>query len=620
MNPRLRGFLICSLLIAFLNVVQSAGQAGPGAGLAGVIKSLDGKLLEGVCVSAKAQGGRITTSVYTNQSGEYYFPPLPEGNYRIWAQAVGFERTRAEQTIKRGKKVRQEFILKPFPDAWRQLSDAEWFASLPDDSAADRKMKRVLLNNCSTCHNGGFGLEKRFDRAGWDLIVNDMSKISGATDPPYGDCCGGVVPANLDEVPGGGKFAKPILDSEGQPIGAERRIMEFYKSDIIDYLTRVRGPEPFPLKPNPFPRPTGEAAAIVVTEYDLPAKDGRTLGRLDPHTGHITEFRLNEDNSTARNDDPEYDNNEFRDGSDWSRGIRSRHEAFGQHDLTVGRDGYIYLTPGIGGDVDPQGNVWYGTEMAVKFDVKAEKLTTFPLPKGWPIFENGKDVDSKGYFWAAQTNGTYRLDPQTGKYTEFKAKTQLGRPYGLTVDSEDNAWIAQIAVDKVGYVNGSTGEVGEVVLPPIDDEEMSPEDRQVGRGWDLGAPLYAKGPRRLRADRRGDTVWVAEYFAGRLAKIDIHTRKLTEYKLPGWYRYAHPYEPVVDKNHIVWFSMLNADALGKFDPVTEKFTFYPLPTRGVDSRHIDVDNTHDMVEIWLPYYAAPKVARIQFRMQNERSH
>ena len=47
---------------------------------------------------------------------------------------------------------------------------------------------------------------------------------------------------------------------------------------------------------------------------------------------------------TARNDDPEYDNNEFRDGSDWSRGIRSRHEAFGQHDLTVGRDGYIYLT------------------------------------------------------------------------------------------------------------------------------------------------------------------------------------------------------------------------------------------------------------------------------------
>jgi streptogramin lyase len=613
MNRIPAGFWILALVVPLWSTAPSTAHAAGVAGLMGSVKSSDGKTLEGVCVSAKAQGSTMTTSVYTNRSGEYYFPVLPDGDYRIWAQAVGFELTRTEKTITSASKIRQDFTLKPFQDVWTQLSDAEWFASLPDDTVEDRRMKKVLLNNCSTCHNGGFAVEKRFDKDGWELIVDDMSKISGATDPPYGDCCGGVIPVNHDEVPGGGRFAKPMLDNEGHPIGAQRRIMEFYKDDIIAYLTRVRGPESFPLKLNPFPRPTGEAADIVVTEYDLPAKDGRTMGRLDPTTGRITEYRLKEDDSTARNDDPEYDNNEFKDGSDWARGIRSRHEAFGQHDLTVGRDGYVYLTPGIGGSLDPQGNVWYGNDTAVKFDVKAEKLTQFPLPKGWPLFENGKDVDSKGYFWAAQANGTYRLDPKTGEYTEFKAKTQMGRPYGLTIDSEDNAWIAQIAVDKVGYVNGTTGEVGEVVLPPIDDEEMSAKDRGVGRGWDLGAPLYGKGPRRLRADKKGDTVWVAEYFAGRLAKIDIHTKKLTEYKLPGGYRYAHPYEPVVDKNHIVWFSMLNADALGRFDPITENFTFYPLPTRGVDSRHIDVDNNHQLPEIWLPYYAAPKVARIQFR-------
>ena len=616
----MRRLLSRSRILGLLGLLACAGLSAtqvaslPSTGLMGTVRSSEGKPLEGVPVSAKAQGSTITTSVYTNQNGEYYFPPLLDGQYRIWAQAVGFELARSEQMVSSGRKIQQDFALKPFKDAWKQLSDAEWFASLPDDTAEDRKMKRVLLYNCGTCHNSGFVLEKRFDKAGWEIILNRMSKISGSYDPPDGpDCCGGVIAPTHDEVPGGGKFAKPMLDDEGKPIGAERRVLEFYKKDIIEYLARVRGPEPFPLKLKPFPRATGEAADIVVTEYDVPMKDGRTLGRLDPKTGHITQFRLNGDSSTVRNDSPEYPGNEFRDGSDWSRGLRVGYQEHGQHDLAVGKDGFIYLPPGIGVGLDPQGNVWYGNDMAIKFDIETESLTPFPLPKGWPIFNNGKDVDSKGIFWAAESNGTYRLNPKSGEYTEFKSKTPLGRPYGLTIDSEDNAWIAQIAVDKVGYVDSRTGEVGEVVLPPIDDEEISARDREVGRGWSMNEPLYAKGPRRLRGDRKGDSVWVAEYFASRLAKINIHTKKLTEYKLPGWYRYAYAYEPVIDKNHIVWFSMGNADALGKFNPVTEKFTFYPVPTRGINGRHIDVDNNPDVPEVWLPYDAAGKVARVQFR-------
>jgi streptogramin lyase len=64
---------------------------------------------------------------------------------------------------------------------------------------------------------------------------------------------------------------------------------------------------------------------------------------------------------------------------------------------------------------------------------------------------------------------------------------------------------------------------------------------------------------------------------------------------------------------VVWFNLSNQDALGRFDPVTEKFTFYPMPTRGISSRHIDVDNGPQVPEIWLPYDQARKVARIQFR-------
>ena len=69
-----------SLLLAgaaSLVVVTGAQAADPL--LSGVISSPSGQKLEGVTVSAKLKGSTITTSVYTDETGSYYFPPLPAG-------------------------------------------------------------------------------------------------------------------------------------------------------------------------------------------------------------------------------------------------------------------------------------------------------------------------------------------------------------------------------------------------------------------------------------------------------------------------------------------------------------------------------------------------------------
>ncbi len=70
--------------------------------------------------------------------------------------------------------------------------------------------------------------------------------------------------------------------------------------------------------------------------------------------------------------------------------------------------------------------------------------------------------------------------------------------------------------------------------------------------------------------------------ASALAKIDIHTRKVTEYPFP--YRYAFPYALAVDKNHMVWVGALDTNSIFKFNPSTGKFTEYPLPSVGTDIR------------------------------------
>ena len=141
--------LAAALLWLELPALQAATL--PSTGLMGVVKSSEGKPMEGVAVSARASDKRFTTSVYTDQAGQYFFPPLADGRYRMWAQAVGFDTARAELTIAPGKKIQQNFTLKPLRDFSQQLSGTEWTDSLPADTPADRRVRRGFyfkFNNC----------------------------------------------------------------------------------------------------------------------------------------------------------------------------------------------------------------------------------------------------------------------------------------------------------------------------------------------------------------------------------------------------------------------------------------------------------------------------------------
>ena len=69
--------------------------------LSGAIKSAAGEKIGGVTVSAKAEGGTITTTVFTDEAGEYYFPPLEAGKYQVWAQAISFATAKSDVDLAR---------------------------------------------------------------------------------------------------------------------------------------------------------------------------------------------------------------------------------------------------------------------------------------------------------------------------------------------------------------------------------------------------------------------------------------------------------------------------------------------------------------------------------------
>ena len=281
---RIGGLVLAFSLLLLPGCQQGASNS---EGLRGTVKSAEGEPMEGVAVSAQGQGKTFTTSVYTNQDGKYYFPPLKSGAYRVWAQAVGFDADRSELTATDGEAVQQDFTLHPLQDFEAQLSGTEWMNSLPAASAEDRRMRRIFQYTCGAgagCHVTGFVLAKRFDAAGWDLMVDYM------------------------------------IENQTAPGSLLRKVMRGYKDELVGYLARIRGPKPHPLQFKPLPRVTGDATRIVVTEYDVPRGD-----RPEDYTIHTN-------------------------GSDWSQGIASRLEGNALHDAVLGQDGNIYGAVLVKGD------------------------------------------------------------------------------------------------------------------------------------------------------------------------------------------------------------------------------------------------------------------------------
>lgn len=588
------------LLAAAAVAPRLLSQYAPGGPkLRGAIASTDGKPLEGVTVSLRGEGKTFVTTVFTNQKGVYVFPPLQRGlQYGLWAQAEGFQTARLNVKAESGAVQQVSSIqLKPLENFEKQLTGVEWMNSFPEKTPADRREKQIFASNCSGCHDNHFALQNRFDADGWSKIITVMS-----------------------------------LSSEGVPVppGATgQQAMNAYKDEIVAFLTKVRGPNPRNYDLRPLARPTGEAAQVVITEFDMP----RAEAPAESYT---------------------------HDGSDWMEGTPSRWEGRAAHDAAIGSDGNVYFsddrgsdrtiskldprtgetalftlpvknggvagTHGIATDVD--GNLWADDQASgnlLMFDVKAQRFREFNRPADMPAAGGTVATDNKAYkgtVWATTRDGALKLDPKTGKYSAYTLVTPGRGTYGITVDREGNAWYTSPGADRVDIVDGETGKTSEIVFQPLGPEsgmEITDKDKEnyaklTKANQNSATPLH-KCPRRIGADPNADVVWVALFCADKIAKMDAHTHQVTEYDLP--HKYSRPYTVVVDESHNVWINMLNTDMIAKFNPATGKFTEYQMPSRGTDMRHLVFDYSTDPLSIYVPYNRSNKIARIQFRKASD---
>jgi len=119
----------------------------------------------------------------------------------------------------------------------------------------------------------------------------------------------------------------------------------------------------------------------------------------------------------------------------------------------------------------------------------------------------------------------------------------------------------------------------------------------------------------MGADKNGDTIWVCDYWGGNLEKYDIRNIEIHRLQVPT--PESAPYDASVDKNHNVWVNLTNGDSVARFDPKAEQWTEYSLPTRGIDLRHISLDERDGVTRIVVGYTRNSKIARMQVRSRQE---
>jgi virginiamycin B lyase len=133
-------------------------------------------------------------------------------------------------------------------------------------------------------------------------------------------------------------------------------------------------------------------------------------------------------------------------------------------------------------------------------------------------------------------------------------------PYGITTTPDGSIYFASLAGSYVGEI--ATQGIAAVVEPPTPDQ----------------------GARRVWSDSRGD-VWVSEWNSGNVSRYRASGGGTWDtWRLPGDDPAA--YAVYVDDEDIVWLSDFGANALVRFDPVTEQFHSYPLPGRPGEVRQI----------------------------------
>jgi virginiamycin B lyase len=509
------------------------------AAVTGTVRAPDGGPFMGAFVEARNSATKITVSVLSDRNGKYRIAALPDGQYDIRIRAVGYQADpRLNVGLAAGRNQDFDFALQAGLVKWSDLSYSQAAKLWPDAPG-----KAKLMSRCFVCHGFQNKMASRpREEDGWRQAVTYMRDTMGVRGPRFTDQDSENVVQYLASL-----FSEhSVLPKSPADMPGYRETVHHYSDDAmkIVYVEFETGRDKMPFSATPDP----QGIAWIPMAGDV-----NKLGRLDPSTGQITEFKVPYPKAAQV-----HSAYPAPDGTVWLAEDQAR--ALGRWDPQTQK-----ITEYPDGDfpkhtvrIDQHGTPWIspGTSQKTisRFDVETGKFTHFPGSEE----AYGIVLDKEGNCWFVQyvKDGQIgKVDANTGKVTKWTVPTPDSRPRRIDIDPQGNIWFAEFQGGKIGRFDPRTEKFTEWALPgskpgPYPDDENGP--------YPIGSD---PGPYGFVLDKN-QHAWYAGVSTDTFGEVNPKTGKVTEY--PFTHSELTVRELFVDAHGHIWFGSAGNDRVGYF--------------------------------------------------------
>ena len=213
-------------------------------------------------------------------------------------------------------------------------------------------------------------------------------------------------------------------------------------------------------------------------------------------------------------------------------------------------------------------------------------------------------IDHQQHIWFGEMGHNYltEFDPVSKTFHQFPTPHGQYGIMGVVVAADNSIWFAEQYANYIGHYDPRSNHFTTYALPSINTPDPN-NSKQT-----LKLPL---APNELAIDAQGN-VWFTEMNADAIGKLDTQSGKFTHYPLssPRTVQQINPYGITIDKSNMVWFTEAGKDAIGRLDPQTGALHIYSDPQPNTSFMEITSANTG---QLWLTTFNAS--ALIQFNPQ-----
>ncbi len=180
-------------------------------------------------------------------------------------------------------------------------------------------------------------------------------------------------------------------------------------------------------------------------------------------------------------------------------------------------------------------------------------------------------VDQQGRVWFGEMGLNYLavFDPHTQIFRQMVPPHGRYGMMGIQVAPDGTIWFAEQYANYIGHYFPTTGRYQIYPLPTLTIPDPSHPGKTIA---------LPSGPNDLALDAHGN-VWFTELNADAVGRLDPRTGLMQHYPL-GTKRSVQellPYGITVDPEGIVWFTEASNDRLGRLDPATGSIRFFTPP-------------------------------------------